>query len=408
MDQFESRLKSLSLRTPSASFGRPETLDALREIDDHSSRTLPGKIHSQRWLISALSMFGLAAAILLGFFVLTSPSGTSIAFAQVVEKIAAAKTLAFDIVAQPQKGKSPPTKVHLMFLEPYKMRGDVQDAKSDNTLATLIADFDAGKSLLLSPKIHLGFEAAIKVGDRSELQGSMVDDFRSMAKHESKSLGQKQVDGISTQGFEIDNDGIKIQLWANAKTGDPVRMEMHDMPMPPPFGKSDVVMKNFQIDPALDPSLFSVAHPSGYLVLPSPIEIDMTAKPTEYVVTILKYYSSHAAGKFPDKLDDDWDAVFKKFSPVAKKIENQQASASDDVEVRLVRLAITQLYTYLYGHKSGFDYQYLPGGKLAEKDRIVFWYRDRKTGEYSAIFGDLRIEKINKDQLPKAAENPGK
>ena len=80
------------------------------------------------------------------------------------------------------------------------MRGDVQDAKNDNTLATLIADFDAGKSLLLSPKIHLGFEAAIKVGDRSELQGSMVDDFRSMAKHESKSLGQKQIDGISTQG----------------------------------------------------------------------------------------------------------------------------------------------------------------------------------------------------------------
>jgi outer membrane lipoprotein-sorting protein len=408
MDQFETRLKSLSLRTPSAAFGRPETLAALREISTYPSSSWGQKTHSKPWLISSLSILGLATAILLGFFVLTNPSGTSIAFAQVLEKITAAKTLAMDIVAQPQKEKSPPTKVHLMFLEPYKIRGDVQDAKSDDLLATLIADFDAGKSLLLSPKIHLGFEGAIKVGDRSELQGSMVDDFRSLAKHESKALGQKQIDGISTQGFEIDNDGIKIQVWANAKSGDPVRVEMRNMPLPPPLGKSTVVIQNFQIDPVLDPTLFSVAHPAGYLVLPSPIEIDMTAKPTEYVVTILKYYSQYNDGKFPDKLDDDWDAIFKKLPPDGVKIENQQVKMSDDVELRLARLSVTQLYSYFYGHKSGIDYQYFPGGTLSQKDRIVFWCRDRKTGEYSAVFGDLRIAKINKDQLPKDTENAGK
>ena len=106
MNPFETRLKSLALRAPSTSFGRPETLDALREIEDHSSRTLPGRIHSQRWLISALSMFGLAAAILLGFFVLTNPSGTSIAFGKWWKKSRQPKRWSSTLFRSPKKVKA--------------------------------------------------------------------------------------------------------------------------------------------------------------------------------------------------------------------------------------------------------------------------------------------------------------
>jgi hypothetical protein len=38
--------------------------------------------------------------------------------------------------------------------------------------------------------------------------------------------------------------------------------------------------------------------------------------------------------------------------------------------------------------------------KLGDKDRIVFWYQLEKSDKYRAIFGDLRVEDVTKDQLP--------
>lgn len=52
--------------------------------------------------------------------------------------------------------------------------------------------------------------------------------------------------------------------------------------------------------------------------------------------------------------------------------------------------------------KVGERWQYYPGVKLGQKDRIVFWYLDAKASTYSAVWGDLRIEKVAKDQLPPA------
>lgn len=67
-----------------------------------------------------------------------------------------------------------------------------------------------------------------------------------------------------------------------------------------------------------------------------------------------------------------------------------------------------RLRMYLEGHKQGTDYQYYPGVTLGEKDRIVFWSRSTKTGVYTALFGDLRIEQIDKEKLPPPPENGGK
>lgn len=52
--------------------------------------------------------------------------------------------------------------------------------------------------------------------------------------------------------------------------------------------------------------------------------------------------------------------------------------------------------------KEGARWQYNPGVKLGEQDRMVFWYLDAKTNTYTAVYGDLRIEKVSKDQLQSA------
>jgi hypothetical protein len=50
--------------------------------------------------------------------------------------------------------------------------------------------------------------------------------------------------------------------------------------------------------------------------------------------------------------------------------------------------------------KEGQRWQYYPGVTLGKRDQIVFWYLDTKTNTYCAVYGDLRIEKVGREQLP--------
>ena len=187
---------------------------------------------------------------------------------------------------------------------------------------------------------------------------------------------------------------LKYKIWVDANTGDPVRVEY-----PMKFGLPDatVVETNFKFNAPSNPAIFDTAPPDGYQVIehtPADASSALKATPAENVAEILRAYAKQPGDDFPKHIDD-WGEVAVKIS---------QGDQSQQVAGQLGALS----GGYLFQHQSGVDYEYLPGGKLGQKNRVVFWYRDRKTGEYSAVFGDLNIKKINKDQLPQATENPGK
>jgi hypothetical protein len=114
----------------------------------------------------------------------------------------------------------------------------------------------------------------------------------------------------------------------------------------------------------------------------------------------LRLYASKSGGLFPERLIDADDPIFKKLNEMGDASEKITA---ENAAIGLVQGgALPNLRTYLKSHKQGTDYEYYPGIKLGEKDRIVFWSHN-KTGEYTALYGDLRIETLDKDPLPKAA-----
>src|SRR5262249_35260950 len=92
---------------------------------------------------------------------------------------------------------------------------------------------------------------------------------------------------------------------------------------------------------------------------------------------------------------DSYEAAFRLGPEGPKKEEwDEQANKIGDLIY-----SYSQLSWFIDG-KSGVDYAYYPGRKLGEKDRIVFWHKDKQSGEYTAVYGDLRAEKIDKDKLP--------
>ncbi len=143
------------------------------------------------------------------------------------------------------------------------------------------------------------------------------------------------------------------------------------------------VINNFKLDGDVDSSLFNADPPEGYTVIKSPITIDLTGKPANDVATILRLYAKQSGGRFPERLEDPNDPIFKKFDTSGDPSEKPSA---DNLELSLVQGTTTRLRMYLAKSQEGTDYQYYPGGKLGEKDRLIFWYKDKER----RIHGRLR------------------
>src|SRR5262245_37368560 len=94
----EARLKALPLRRPSADFGQPEKLRTLLPSDQSLSDqlTIISRIRTMN-RISKSAIVAVVAASLAAIAVFTVGSpGSTVAFAQVAEKLQKARTLTFD------------------------------------------------------------------------------------------------------------------------------------------------------------------------------------------------------------------------------------------------------------------------------------------------------------------------
>jgi hypothetical protein len=261
----------------------------------------------------------------------------------------------------------------------------------------LVLNMNSGKSLVSIVGQKTAVVDLMKIGDENFLKETMIERLRTLAKQSYRELGRKQIDDVEAEGFEVATHPAE-RFWANAKTGDPVRIEIDDIPLPQPVGHANIIVNNFKIDGKLEASLFSAEPPEGYKVVKSPISIDLTGKPANDLEPILRYYAKESGGQFPERLMDFNNPIMKKLNTSG---DSKEKATSESVELGLIQGgSVLRLRMYLESHKQGTDYQYYPGVSLGEKDRIVFWSRNTKTGVYTALFGDLRVEKVDKDKIP--------
>jgi outer membrane lipoprotein-sorting protein len=82
-----------------------------------------------------------------------------------------------------------------------------------------------------------------------------------MKKYDSEKMGVQEIDGIQAEGFRRRDPFNDITIWADLKTGLPVKVEVvHTKP------DQKIVDSNFDFNVKLDPSLFSTQAPEGYEV----------------------------------------------------------------------------------------------------------------------------------------------
>ncbi|HZZ27940.1 MAG TPA: hypothetical protein VFE46_08030 [Pirellulales bacterium] len=371
------------------------TLAALRAAAERpTAAPLWRRWNSAGWGVKAVSALAIAAAVLVMCLVLSS--GGSVAFAQVAAKLRAAFSFSFDTLLTQAGQQEPRLKYHTSYMESGKIRMDMGDT-------IMIMDHVSGAGLTLNTKLKTAYLQPMKLADNSpaaELP-NQIELLRSMVGKSSHSLGEKEIDGQKVKGFACDvKSDLQYMIWVNARTGDPVRVEF---PLTVGPIQGTAALTNFKLDEHFDPALFSVDVPAGFKTIELP-QLDnkvLHFTPAENVVEILRAYAQKSDSEFPNTLDD-WGDFSKKLT------QGVDPSKTDELKpvLEVMQRVGTLSGGYLFSHKKGTDYDYLPGGKLGEKDRIVFWYKDDKTGDYRAVYGDLRIEKINQQQLPPGLNPP--
>jgi hypothetical protein len=196
-------------------------------------------------------------------------------------------------------------------------------------------------------------------------------------------------------------------IWADAKTGVPLRMEVFfegaNAPLREPLVKGaatlpDAVIDHIHLDEELADSLFSTKLPEGYKA-PVPAAAPNFDSPTEKdLINLLKIYTTNSGGKFPAEIGQaHWPAT-EEFLP-----KHEPNKTPSDTEQLAFSVAVIRATNFL---DMQTPWHYTGAGvTTADKDKPVFWMLNSDGKTAHVIYGDLRTGDIDPKGLPQG-QNP--
>ena len=350
-----------------------------------------------------------AAAFLVAVtaWMLLSPSGgASIAFADVRRQIEETKTMTMNVTLE-MKALPAPMKMKMYFKSPGMMRQEME-MTSPNLPATTqgatsapvkeggitIIDFTNHKMISLIPhrKLAITYEMknfpteAIK---QAEGQNHLEKLKKAMSgPHED--LGEKTIDGVKAKGYRCKGELSKsfdMDIWVDATSGKPVLVEQT---LPESLGGGKVTMKDFELNPQLDDSLFDTKVPEGYTVQKrDTVDFNVTE---EELTKSLGLLAKYCGDVFPKSITPSKDLI--------EQMEKSMAKLSTE-EKQAVGKTFQKLMTFQVIALGKGEFVYAGEGvKLGDKATPILWYKAKDAKVYRVIYGDLHVEDAAK--APKA------
>jgi len=338
----------------------------------------------------------LAAMILLAigaatFAWMVLKPGGSVAFAEVARQLHEARTLTADMITTPPDGKP----VHAKL---YYDAGGRYRIESGQTVT--IADMNKHVMLSLdrAQKRAALFDASRKPDTRPAQDPSeFLNQLLHVETNGGKPVGEKDVNGRHAKGFGVSQEGQKALVWADAKTGEPLSVEMSVRPGPAEKAIT-LVLDNVAINPRLDEALFSIQVPPGYTQERIAFSIPAGKPGEQDVVEFLRQYAANFDGSFPPGLQPaEW------LAPLKQKLAtgtNAQKTATRPAPQFLVLLGLSGRVTqFLETLPHGYHYA-ATGVRLGDASKIIFWYQPDNSDQYRAVYGDLHAATVTTSDLP--------
>jgi outer membrane lipoprotein-sorting protein len=336
---------------------------------------------------TAAAILLVAALIGISQLVFVTPT-----FAQIVEPILNAKTIAFDMtvgseddgIVMHDRIKGSRIRRTLSNMPGNIMIIDTQNARMLNLTeekgnVKTAAYIDTEGPLQEGQKNFLAFirEVIIKIKDRPGF--------------EPTSLDKQEIDGRKVIGYAADSDTEHVKVWADAETLLPVRVELG-------VGQQAYVIKNFEFDIPISDAEVSMEVPEGYTVKETPFDFSNVTE-ANLVESLRVWATVLQDNRFPDELSTQ--AYMTQVPLLEQKIGPLELSQAEKEQMGVNFIqGMLFLQTFELHHKGPWHYAG-KGVKFGQADKPIFWYRPADSQLYRVIYGDLSIREVAEPNLPR-------
>ncbi len=317
-------------------------------------------------------------------------NGASAVYASVVEQLHNARTMTYSLITQMNIENVPTVRVDMAFKEPGYMR----ITTTDGYLTAIDWAQNKGISILPTRKQFIEFEATNYQHDPAQDPFAVIENLRTLPSRADAELGEKEIDGRLLQGFRVIEEGVINTVWVDPRTGELARvvMEFPDAP-----GMS-VIMTDFQFNVELDDSLFSLTPPEGFERVE--IQADVSEVTEQDLIGYLRAWSSWTKdGTFPPTL------AGMQLPKVAMEMEKQgkfgEGQTTQEQRER-DQLIMYRGMMFVYQLPAESNWRYAGENvSYGDADTPIFWYRPAGSENYRVIYGDLTVEEVLPEDLPR-------
>ncbi len=344
----------------------------------------------RRLAVAAVLAVAIAGAV---FFL---SRGSSVAFADVLKGVRAAKSVSFKGSGTIEMPGLPPQPISMQvtITASGRMRQTIEPIGM-----IMIVDRREGKWLSLDPKNKQATVMELSNVPAGQSQGNLLDEFRTIDDKAGTAIGEKEIAGRKSRGFRVVAPATEMSIWVDSETRLPVLVEQTLKIATLPV--TMMTMTDFVWDAPVDESQFSLAAPEGYSV--QRMQMNMAPATEKDLIDSFKAAAELNDGVFPQTFDivGVSAAMGRSFAKLIMKKDTPEWKAMQTRSAQAMSI-IGRGFMFVNDPKNGEDWHY--AGKdvqLGKAGVPVFWYRPTRSTNYRVIDADLSVRDTRPEDLPK-------
>jgi len=213
--------------------------------------------------------------------------------------------------------------------------------------------------------------------------------------HKLVDRGERTLEGRITRCINVpgQHNHFKLVFWLDLETGLPVRIEQNR-------GSSTAVWTDFEFDVDIDPKLLALDAPTGYRFEEVTYPVNQGELSNEaHLIEGLKVIATLLGGTFPEALT--WRSIQNQMRSHIQT-NNIELSAEQTRDLRVAIEPFNAFVGRLRSSPRSYDLDYHGREKrLGDKEAVILWYRPEGSSSYHVVYGDLRVEEVPPDDLPR-------
>lgn len=363
--------------------------NVLQEIEMNKTQKTSVQTPALRSIIMKSSKIKIAAAaaiIIIAVLVGINPFKTSITIAQVVEPILNSRTIIFDLLSGADESN--------MVIHEIVVGSKIRRTMSNLPDMTMIIDIDKAQLLSLENVSKTAFYADIE-GDLGDMTRSYIGFVRQIIGQfqddRIEILGEQIIDGQKAIGFRGKGQNEQVTIWADSQNAIPVRIEVHQ------GQKLLFLMKNFIFDAQVEESLVSMDIPSGYVLKDAQINLG-NATEHDFIESLRVWATILGEGVFPETIDTD--ATMENMPLLIRKMQQMNIPEEEGTKMG-INVGLGMLFQQKLDYSSN-PWKYVGSGvKFGDSHTPVFLYQPVGSSDYRVVYGDLHVEDVSQENLPK-------